>query len=218
MAIIKYYGLESRSLDVVNSLTANLMKHMLSEKSVKGLLTASVEDIAQAEGRAGEPKDELLYDSGEFDVLYKNSWTKTEKKRKFFRKNIPGKFGTELVVKATPLDIIALQDYLGDSGFDVLEARTVNRATFNFASTPANEEHTEILRQYTGGFVKKENNGLEAQLSLCKNVVWDSRTGSTCLGLITGNVEQILKLRQIIKQMSSSYGTPLKTEGVTFSY
>lgn len=220
MAIIKYYDLESRSCDVVNSLTANLMKHMLSEKSVKGLLAAHIEETVEAEAKAlqAQPDNASMYDSGEFDVLYRNSKTIQKKKWRFFSKSIPEYISTELVVKATPLDIIALQNYLGSSGFDVLEARTVSRATLSFASDPCHPDTAETLRKHIEEMVAKQNHGLESSLAVSKGVVWDKKTGDSCKGTLYGDAEQILRLRSIIIKMGANYGADIKNAGVSFSY
>ena len=134
MALIKYYNLESQSWGEVSDLERNLQKHLLDERRIRGLLETDVEDVAKAKEGNGDEDTlaMLLYDSGDFDVLYRESRTISEGKKQWFRKNVAPRIGTEMVVRARPEDILELQDYLGSSGFEVVEARGVSNAIFEY--------------------------------------------------------------------------------------
>ncbi len=54
MALIKYYGLESRSWEEISDLERNLQKHLLSEKHIKEILETDVEKVANAKAGNGD--------------------------------------------------------------------------------------------------------------------------------------------------------------------
>jgi hypothetical protein len=216
MALIKYYNLESQSWEDVSDLERNLQKHLLNEKHVRSLLETDVEDVARAKDGNGD-RDTLamlLYDSGDFEVLYKKSRTVLQGKKRWFGKNTPPRVGTKLVVKAVPEDILELQDYLRDSGFEVAEARNVSMANFGFSSPPCHEEAVKNYRTMIEAFMGRQYPSVSADLTTEDKVVWDGKNGSTCTGMIYGPVLDVLKIREVL--LKDGYGVGVKTESVSF--
>ncbi|MEK6969330.1 MAG: hypothetical protein AABW48_02790 [Nanoarchaeota archaeon] len=218
MALIKYYNLESHSEGDVSDLERNLQKYLLSEKHVNGLLETDVKDVVQAKEGNGD-KDtltKLLYDSGDFDVLYKTSWTISKGKKRWFGENSVPRFGTELVVRATPEDILELQDYLAGSGFEVVEARGISRATFNFATTPAQSGHVACYTEMLGNLIQRDYPGVKGDIRKNNGVKWGEDVGTTCVGMYEGAVIDILKLQKQIISSAETYGCPVKNKSINF--
>ena len=102
MPLIKYYSLESRSWENVSDLERNLHKHLLSGKFLRMNGTSSETDLSQkilaatttpikelsSPSKMDKDLQVLIYDSGEFDVMYKKTWemVKGDKgKKRWFR-------------------------------------------------------------------------------------------------------------------------------------
>ncbi|MEK6809403.1 MAG: hypothetical protein AABY40_01895 [Nanoarchaeota archaeon] len=219
MVLIKYYNLESQSGEDVSGLERNLQKHLLGEKQVRGLLETDVEDVTKEKSGKGEGNSlaKLLYDSGDFDVLYKVSWTIANGKKRWFRQNVAPKVGTEMVIRATPEDILELQDYLRGSGFEVVESRAVSKATLSFGTCPSNPAQSKSYEDTIKRMIQEEYCGLRLDVSSHENVMWENRSGGTISGIVYGDVVKVLQFRNVLKNSASSYGTIVFRESVTFS-
>ncbi len=136
MTLIRYYNLESQLLDVISDLGRDLQKHLLSETRVRGLLETLVEKTAEAKLGNGDAEmvAKLLYDPGEFSVLYCNSCMISKGKWKLFRKNIPPRYGTSLVVKGSPADILQTEEYLSNSGIEIVQLFNAKKLTIEFGT------------------------------------------------------------------------------------
>jgi len=212
-ALIKYYNLESRSWDEVSELELNLKKYLLNQSNVKGFLQAPVEAIADAQLGKGDPEtiDNIIYDSGDFDVLYKKSKEiapRVKGKKRWFRSNdsdVPERIGVELVVKANQYDIIQLQDYLTQSGIDVIESRRVYLAIFNFWSTTSHHGFIENSKAMLEHFLNKNYDEVESQFTYIENCRLEmngkNEKGAILLGLLRGPVQKILELREVSESM-----------------
>src|SRR3989344_5042751 len=118
--LIKYYNLESRSWEVVHDLELNLQKYLLNQNNIKGILQAPVEELAKVQLGEGDEEtlENVIYDSGEFDILYKDEQEISPRKKgrkRWFKQNdpdVPERLSVELVVKAYPYHFVWLQDYL----------------------------------------------------------------------------------------------------------
>lgn len=215
MALIKYYNLESQSWKDVSDLERNLKKHLLDEQRTRAILGTDVEDIAEAKMGDGD-KDTLamlLYDSGDFDVLYKNSRTIANGKKRLFRENVAPRIGTELVVRARPKDILELQDYLGSSGFEVVEARGISRAVYTFHSECRTETTVDSgIKVYNKIF---SGNDFELDFEFQKNEGnIGSTSGHALQGFVNGKVTDVLRARNILT--CPGQDLPVFEEGVTF--
>ncbi|MFC1686882.1 hypothetical protein ACFL0E_00810 [Nanoarchaeota archaeon] len=216
MALIKYYNLESQSWEDVSGLERNLQKHLLDEQRTRAILGTDVEDVSEAKMGNGD-KDTLatlLYDSGDFDVLYRHSRTISKGKKRMFGKSTPPRIGTEMVVRARPEDILELQDYLGSSGFEVVEARGVSNANFVFTTKPQHKDAIQNYREMIKGYIDSRYEKLGADLKSEDDVVMDGKKGSTCTGIVWGPVVDTLELRRVI--LNGGYGIPISQERVTF--
>ncbi len=219
MALIKYYSLESRSWEDVSALERNLQKHLLGEKRIRGILGTDVEDVAKARDGNGDEDSlaKLLYDSGDFDVLYRTSWEIAKGKERWFKEDIPPRVGTNMVIRATSEDIFGLQDYLGSSGFELVESRAVSRATFSFGTRPCHHEISKSYEETLNRLIKDEFEGLRMDLISTKEVKWGNYEGGIITGIVSGDVVKTLQFRNILKSSASSYGTIVFQESVTFS-
>lgn len=151
MALIRYYSLESQSWGVVSDLGRDLQKHLLSETRVRGLLETLVEKTAEAKLGNGDAETvaKLLYDPGEFSVLYCNSCKISRGKWKLFRKNIPPKYGTSLVVKGSPVDILQTEEYLSNSGINIVKLFNAKKLTIEFGThyyKKDNKNYEKVIR------------------------------------------------------------------------
>lgn len=213
--LIKYYNLESRSWEEVSELEQNLKKYLLNQNNVKGLLQAPVEAVADAYlgNTDAETLDRVIYDSGEFDVLYKKSKEispRKKGKRRWFRANdpdTPERVGVELVVKANPYDIVQLQEYLTQSGIDVVEARRIYLAIFNFWSHPSHPDFIENSKVILQGLLNKNYDEVEMQLTSIKDTQYlmdgKNKKGNMLQGILRGPVQKILELRDVTKSITS---------------
>ena len=219
MVLIKYYSLESQSWEDVSVLERNLQKHLLGEKRIRGILGTDVEDVAKARYGTGDEDSlaKLLYDSGDFDVLYRTSWEIAKGKERLFKKDIPPRVGTNMVIRANPEEIFGLQDYLGSSGFEVVESRAVSRATFSFGTCPCEPKHLQSYEETLQKLIEEEYKGLRGDFSLHENVRWDGKDGGIISGIVGGDVVKVLQFRAILKNSAPSYGTHIWRESVTFS-
>lgn len=215
MGLIKYYNLESLSWKDVSDLERNLQKHLLDKKHISGILETDVEDIAKAKSGNGDKVSlaSLLYDSGDFDVLYKRSWTISKGKKRLFGKNIPLKIGTELVVRAIPQEILELQDYLSDSGFEVIEARGVATAVYKFNTVPRTLSTAKGGKQIYESQFSSESFDLKVDIKLNDGLLGGVE-GTALQGCLSGQVEKILKARKIIRSEGSDL--PIYSEGIVF--
>lgn len=194
MALIRYYNLESRSWDAVSGLERNLQKHLLSEKHVKGLIdSADAEALAKGEASNDDSLATLLYDSGEFDVLYKRSSTITEGKKRWFKPNVAPRIGTEMVIQATPEDIVELQGYLASSGFEVVEARQVRKAIFEYRHQNHFTDGVEIYFERLARLIEKEFPEVDFYHGAYPEA-------STIELSFSGELQQVCKLRKYILQ------------------
>jgi len=207
MALIKYYNLESNSWEVVSNLERNLQKHLLNGRHIKSLLDDS-----------GEEKDleKLIYDSGNFDVLYRSSEVITKGKKGWFRRYIPPTIATEMVIYAMPWDILELQDYLSSSGFEVVEARNISRANLNFATHPCAVSAIKAYVEIISSFIKIIYPLVRSEIKISNNVCWDGENGDSCMGLCEGEVIEILRLRKQIISSGNNLGTKIKRSSVNF--
>lgn len=199
MAIIKYYRLESRAKDAVDSLTPILQKRLLSERAIAGLLSSHIEDTIEAEAKAisREEREQALHETEEFQTLYRQSSTISEGKRKLFGRNIPPKYGIELVVKGTASDIMMLQGDLADPEFEVIEAKTVSKATYSFSTPPLYPPaEAEAIRRQIRDLLKREDNGLEYTIDGFDG--YNDRSFGVCRGFLQGEPEQVLRLRNVV--------------------
>lgn len=216
--LIKYYNLESRSWEEVSELELNLKKYLLDQKNVRGLLQAPVEAIADAQSGEGsaETLDNIIYDSGEFDVLYKKSREISPRKWKLFKKNISERVGIELVVKGNPYDIVQLQEYLTKSRMDVVEARNVSKALLKFSTASVHEKAVQNYRDVIKEFITENYNKVSAKFKVEHNVVFPEghQAGSTLTGIIKGDVEQVLELREFL--LANGVGIGLGDDAVIF--
>lgn len=223
MALIKYYNLVSHSWDTVSELELDLQKRLLSEKQLQRELSVSVDKAVEA--RANGDADTLnlmVYDSGEFDILYKKTNEISAKKiikTGWFKEDItiPEKVNVELVVKATIEDLLQLQDYLQSTKFDVVEARAVSQATFAFATIPSHSGHTESYQTILNDILRERYSVFKSNVSMQKDVSWDKDVGATLIGLVSGPVEDILQFRMILNHSSATCGARLKYLSVSFS-
>ena len=210
MALIKYYNLESKSWEEVSDLERNLQKHLLNEKRIRSLLETDVEEITEAKTGNGD-KDTLamfLYDSGDFDVLYKRAEIK--KRKGLFRK--AALVGTELVVRAKLGDILELQNYLADSGFEVVEARNVSQAVYTFITKPKSETTVDAgIKVYRRLFSGQE--GLDIGLEKSRGYI-AGKNGHSLQGSVKGPVVEVLRARNIIR--NDGQDLPVHDEGITF--
>lgn len=199
MGIIKYYNLESNSWEVVSGLEANLKRHLLSEKQIKGLLTASVEEIAEAKEGNGDVNaaEKLIVDSGEFDVLYRES-NKTLENRGWFRKS-QVKVSTELVVKASLYEFLELQNFLEESGLDIIEARKVTRGIFEYRRDNTNKNGLDSYKTHLQDFIGNNFSGLYFAMQ-----VYPHRDSGCAIELcFSGDLEQVFQVRKYI--LSTEY-------------
>ncbi len=213
MTQIKYYDLESKSFDESSDLEGNLQKFLLSENYINGTSKCNEDDSQLGKDDELNP---TIYDSGDFEVLYKKSKTVSDGKRRWFRKDIPKRIRTELVVKADPKDIIALQSYfnLYKSGLEVSEARKVNTANLGFITRAC---HDGVIIDYQNrieSFIKSQFPKVTSQLSAQKDVSLDKKEGSVCTGMVYGPVLDVLKIRQIL--VNGGYGISIYEEAVSF--
>lgn len=218
MALIKYYNLVSRSWNTVSDLELDLQKRLLSEKQLQKELSVSADRAVEARSNGdAETLNLMVYDSGEFDILYKSTNQISARKTSLFRADIPEKVGVELVVKATLEDLLQLQEYLQSSKFDLVEARAVSQATLAFATLPANGAHTENYGKIINDTITEQYPTLKAKLTTQKNVLWDDKTGSTMMGVISGPVQDILYIRTVLIHSATTCGAPIKRNSISFS-
>jgi hypothetical protein len=152
MTLIRYYNLESTSWEVVSDLGRDLQKHLLSETRVRGLLETLVEKSAEAKLGNGDVETiaKLLYDPGEFSVLYSNSWMISKGKRKLFRKNIPPRYGANLVVSGSPADILQTEEYLTNSSIEIVQLFNAKKLTIEFGTHYYNDKdnnYKKLIRE-----------------------------------------------------------------------
>ncbi len=218
MALVKFYHLESGSWDDVSDLERNLQKYLLSEKNVRGVLESKPEDDVRVRLGEGDPTaiDRLVYDSGDFDVLYRVSREIRAGTKRFLRKDIPPVIGTDLVVSANPSEILHLQDYLGKSGFEVVEARTVSKATLSFGTAPTNEGFVKAYQEAINSFILANLEDVTVKMDIRYVKKWRNVEGHSGFGLISGDVLEVLQVRDIVRNGVRSYGTRIFEESVTF--
>ncbi|MBR9683244.1 hypothetical protein GOV03_01770 [Candidatus Woesearchaeota archaeon] len=217
MALIKYYNLESQSWEEVSELERNLQKHLLSEKHIKGLVETSIEDSVNAKSGNGSPEtlSKLIYDSGDFDVLYRNSLIISKGKKRLFGENIAPRIGTELVVRARPEDILELQDYLGSSSFEVVEARGITQATLTMATHAGHAGFTENSAEHLQTYLSSRyGDQLKSDIKVQHKVHWMGRSGSMCTAVVIGPVQEILEVRKFA--LGNGYGEKFALESVSF--
>lgn len=212
MALIRYYNLESESSEEVSNLEKNLKKRLLDEKRIRNGISSGIENVAEAEGRGLEAFTKLIYDSGEFDVLYKDTKTISTGKRRLFRKNTPSKVGIELVVKGALEDILEIQAYLSCSKFEIIEAKTVATAILSFATMSHGHDDSRAYLESIEKMLKKDNSKLKISTNRTAINGYDSYS----YGLISGDVEEVLRIRKHLIKCAPSYGTNIKHESITF--
>ena len=208
MSFIKYYHLESRSWQEVKSLENNLEKRLLSEKHVKGLLMPDqVKDTNDV--------NMLVYDSANFNVLYKNAVEISKGKTKLFGEHVPEKVGVELVVSASIEDVLELQEYLARSGFEVIEARDIKEATFNFFTQACAPEAIEGYRSMMEQLCLKRYQNIKANFHVSHHVKIRKDRGSSCMGIIFGPIMDVICVRNIL--LKARLGIPIEGSAISFS-
>jgi len=223
MALIKYYYLESRSQETVSELERNLQKYLLNEKHVNAVLATPAPAVVDAMEGNGNVKDleRSIYDSGEFDVLYKHSWEIAKGKKRIFRKEIAPRLGVELVVSATPEEIIQLQEYLSSSQMEVVEARGVSKACFTFTSQAVHDGAVKNYKAMIEKYVADTFPNIKIDLKIQEKVIYEKtknspkESGATCTGLISGSVEDVLHVRALVLNNGSTIST--RSNRTTFS-
>jgi len=208
----RYYNLETENWEEVENLDGELEKRLLQEKNIRAMENHTVEEIANAIEGNGDT-DLVVYDSGEFDVLYSRRWIikkPVKGKTRWFREDIQpslGLYGVELVVKATPQDIIDLQTYLGETDLDVIEARGVERAIFDYKHENHSTDGVETYFYRLRRLVEKEFPGVAFDHSLYP------KTSSIELSF-SGDLQKVCKLRKYILQ--TKYDRIGGIENITF--
>lgn len=225
----RYYNLETENEGEVKHLEGELERRLLQEKNIRALEGASVEEIAEDISNGGS-KGIVVYDSGEFDVLYSKDWTIKEPVRQIVRKRLfkpnevtpakHGLYGVELVVKATPQDIIDLQNYLSTTDLNVREARVVNEATFSFSTYPVPKTASLHVAPLIRDFIKNKFPNVNGQFSNQDGeTMFDDlpkKVGYVSEGIYGGPVEDVLRLRKSLRNSLYSFGCDIYQEGVSF--
>jgi len=233
MVMIKYYKLESNSKKEVSTLERNLKKYLLHEKHVIANHRTRLQNFDQKllEDKCTEENQTtnlVVYDLGEFDILYKRVKTlyagqkaKEGKKRWYWKDRpeileIPPRIESELVVKATQEDILELQNYLSSSGFEVVEARSVHEAAMTLiTSAGAKDFKISSATQLDKYITNRYGDKVKADIQVQHNIVnWYGEKGSIYTATISGPVEYVLEIRKLIK--TPGYITSYKRESVTF--
>lgn len=137
-----------------------------------------------------------------------------------FGKNTPAKVGIELVVKGIPEDILEIQAYLSDSEFEIVEARAVTEASLSFATKPYRNDSSKVYLPTVEELIKRDYPALRLLIKiqeLGNGYNWEGNEGSYCSGLISGGVEDVLKLRKLLMMVAESFATSIFRQSVTFS-
>jgi len=210
----KYYVLETEKQEEVKGLERELKKRLLQEKYIRKMKDADVEDIAKAMDNE-KNANLVIYDSEDFDVLYSKDWTIKKPRKIFSRKS--GLYGLELVVKATPQDIIDLQKYLEISEIDVREARNVTNSIVSIASLPLPGNSAKNFSELIQGMAKRDFKNIKGEfLFVDEEVVCGMRSGYRSKGIYSGPVEDILRFRNSVIKIGRSNGTNIGGESVSF--
>ncbi len=186
--LIKYYNLRAQSRKASSDLEVNLQKHFIAK--------------ASAGDGTSETLSRPIYDSEGFDILYKKSNS---------RKNV------ELVVKATPENLLELQDYLSTSNFGTIEEENVYYATLQFVTPPYWSEIKEYMEKLDHYFKLKYPQLKDRRFTTYEgDWTWQ---GLGCTGMMHGLVTDILEIRKFLLKgvYSLSCLVKVKKESVTFS-
>jgi hypothetical protein len=208
----KYYVLETSNPQEVGGLERELKKKLLQENHSRKLFSASAQEIAEAMECDG--KTELvIYDSGEFDVLY--SKNETIKRRGLFCRQ--GLYGIELVVKATTQDLIDLQRYLETSNIDVREARSITKAIVNLTTIPIPKTCAKNFTMLIENLAKTDFSQIKGEFNFVdKEIRRSGRRGYPTTGIYSGSVEDILRFRNTVIKIGESDGNPIGWNSVSF--
>jgi len=218
----KYYNLETENPQDVTNLEGELERRLLQVRQVRASENASVDEIAQDIVDGGGKGMAIYYDSGDFDVLYLRDQTirKPKKQRKWIRKSQaqPGLYGIELVVKATPQDIIDLQNYLSATDLNVREARNVRTAIVNFSTGLVQKNIAKSFRDITQSMIRETFPSLAGDFKFYY-ISWGDygRSGFRSTGYYSGPVEDVLKFRKNLINSGRVNNSPIECEETSFS-
>ena len=215
--VFYYYKLEVESEHLQEY--EKLLKQVLLSDSEKNLFSSNEGDFSDSsvvipkESSKEKGGIEEKVDTFCFDVLH-NSYSVRKYEKKFLRAEIPKVYSIELVVKASEEKRILFDKELLQSSYGVEKRRMVSVATFQFGTNAlhpgAVDEYSRRLRSY----VESKYENVRADISVNQNVHIDGDTGSTCNGMLTGDILSVLEIRRIV--ISKAESISMNATALTF--
>ena len=211
---VKYFRLQSTNNEDLSELETNLLKHVLRQRHERKIIFPQDELDAMTGKADTDTLNNLLMDSGDFTLLYKQV-DEVKGKRTFPWIRRPTRKSIDLVLRGETADLFDAQSYIVDQGLNVVEAREVDSATFVFSTMPSHDAATQNYQRLVTDFITKSSPLVDSQLTLESAVNWGYQEGSCCTGVVTGDIEQILNVRKVL--LKGGYGIPLRSEELTFA-
>ncbi len=150
-----------------------------------------------------------------FEELY-NEYEKDSEKKGWFGRIKSTTYLQEIVLKGIPQDFRLFQDMVKQNNVGILQGnKVVVSATYHFSTLPSHHQSVEHYKERIEMYCREKYQEINCNLSLEEEVSAqdeqneqdeqdeqddDSYQGTTCSGIITGQISDVLAIRNLISK------------------